>query len=100
MPNLTGGAVGAILTVTVIYPNGSPRDISTATTKRILITQPDGTVLTKTASFDTDGTDGVLTYTTIAGDLDLDGGTHRMRAYIDMPSYTGNTISENFEVDP
>ncbi len=98
MPNMTAGAVGAILTITVIYPNGSPRDISTATTKRILITQPDDTVLTKTASFSTDGTDGILTYTTIAGDLVE--GTSSMRAYIDMPSYTGNTISENFEVDP
>lgn len=100
MPNLSAGAIGAILTITVVE-DYAPFPLSTATTKQILITQPSGTVLTKTASFLTDGTDGVLTYTTIAGDLDLNGGTHRMRAYVVIPGgYTGYSHSENFEVDP
>lgn len=98
MPNLQAGAIGAVLTITVVE-NNAPLPLSTATTKQILITQPDGTVLTKTATFFTDGDDGVLTYTTVDGDLVE--GTSSMRAYVVIPGvYTGNSHSEMFEVDP
>jgi len=100
MPNLTAGMVGAVLTITVVE-NNAPLSLVAATTKQILITQPAGTVLTKNASFLTDGSDGVLTYTTIAGDLDMDGGTHQMRAYLVITGgITGYSHTENFEVDP
>lgn len=56
-------------------------DISSASTKQILLYKPDGTVLTKTASFFTDGTDGILTYSTISGDIDL-AGFWRIEAYV------------------
>ena len=48
-------------------------NLSSATTKQIIFTKPDGTKLTKTASFLTDGTDGIIYYTTISGDLDTCG---------------------------
>jgi len=98
MPNLTAGLVGGILTTTVLE-NNAPLSLVAATTKQILITQPDGTVLTKTASFYTDGSDGILTYTTIAGDLVE--GTSSMRAYLVITGgITGYSHTENFEVDP
>jgi len=60
-------------------------DISAATTKQILLYKPDGSVLTKTASFFTDGTDGILKYSTISGDIDI-AGFWRIEAYVVLGS--------------
>lgn len=45
-------------------------DVSSVTTKEIVFKKPSGTLVTKAASFDTDGTDGVIKYTTESGFLD------------------------------
>ncbi len=60
------------LKVTIIEDDAA-LDISTATVKSIIFQKPDGTILTKTATFLTDGTDGIIYYDTIAGDLDQSG---------------------------
>ncbi len=59
--------------IVVVEEDGEPLDISTATAKTLELTKPDGTVESKTAVFFTDGTDGKLLYTTIAGDMDVEG---------------------------
>jgi hypothetical protein len=48
-------------------------DISAYTPLQLTFAKPDGTTSTKTASFYTDGTDGKIYYTTIAGDIDMAG---------------------------
>lgn len=48
-------------------------DISGYTTLNIIFTKPDGTSVTKTALFVTDGTDGEIYYATVSGDLDQAG---------------------------
>ena len=48
-------------------------DVSAATTKEIVFGKPDGTVLTKAAAFFSDGTDGIIQYTTVSGDLSAAG---------------------------
>jgi hypothetical protein len=48
-------------------------DLSTATSKQLIFQKPDNTNLIKTASLYTDGTDGIIQYTTVAGDLDIVG---------------------------
>jgi len=48
-------------------------DISAASSKSILFRKPNGTVVTKTATFTTDGTDGSIYYTTDETDLDVAG---------------------------
>lgn len=53
--------------------DGSARDVSTYTTKQFIFRDPDGTATTKTADFDTDGSDGILKYTTVDGDIDAAG---------------------------
>jgi hypothetical protein len=58
-------------------------DISSATTTEFLIRKPDGTLLTVDADFYTDGTDGVLTYTTVEGDTDI-VGLYKFQARIEM----------------
>ncbi len=72
-------------------------DISTATTKQLIFEKPDGTIITRTASFVTDGTDGVIEYLSIAGDLDI-GGDWRIQAYIIMSGWTGRTDIVEFKI--
>ncbi len=60
-----------------------PIDVSTATVKTIYFTKPDGSTLTKTALFVTDGTDGQIHYSTIDGDLDQPG-LWKIQAYIEL----------------
>ena len=53
---------------------GTPADVSTATSLAICFLKPDQTVLTKTATFTNVGTDGLIQYTTVPGDIDQVGG--------------------------
>ena len=54
-----------------MYEGTSVKDISYATVaKEVIFKKPSGTVVTQTGSFFTDGTDGILTYTSTDGDLD------------------------------
>jgi hypothetical protein len=64
------GDIGTVFRVEVKNASGAVVDISSATSKTISFQKPDGTDVTQTASFTTDGTDGLLQYATLAGDLD------------------------------
>jgi hypothetical protein len=64
--------VGTVFELT-IKDGQATVDVSTTTAKQIIFRKPDGSTLTKTAAFVTDGTDGKIKYTTIAGDLDSSG---------------------------
>ena len=64
--------VGTTLTVT-IADEGTAVNISAAATKVIKLTKPDGTVLSKSASFTTDGTDGKMYWVAVSGDFDTVG---------------------------
>lgn len=57
--------------ITFLDQDGEVIDLTDAdiTAKRFLFKKPDGTVLTKTASFYTDGTDGIAKYLTLSTDL-------------------------------
>lgn len=72
---------GTELRVTVKDDADVVVDISSATTTEFLIRRPDGILLTVNADFYTDGTDGVLTYTTVDGDTDI-AGTYKFQAKI------------------
>lgn len=72
-------------------------DISSATTKNIIIERPDNTIITAMGSFMTNGTDGLLYYRTVAGDLNQ-AGIYNAQAYIEMPTFTGYTTPTNFTV--
>ena len=77
--------------------NTAAEDVSGATTKNIILKKPDGTKLTKAASFSTDGTDGYIEYTTIAGDIDT-VGDWELQAYIEEVSGGWYTDTANFKV--
>jgi hypothetical protein len=89
--------IGTLL-LTTIKDGTSVVDISGATTRQIILGKPDGTALTKSGTFTTDGTDGKLQYTTVSGDLNAIGWW-KIQAYI-VTSTGGEFRSdiENFEV--
>jgi hypothetical protein len=62
------GDVGAVIQVTFTSDGSTVIDIDDATTKQIKFEDPNGTVITKAAEYVTDGSDGVLKYTTVASD--------------------------------
>ena len=64
--------IGTDLQVT-ITESGAAIDINTTTARAIILKKPDGTEVTKSADFLTDGQDGVIHYTTEDGDIDQKG---------------------------
>lgn len=77
--------------------DGTAVDVSSATSKTIIFEKPDGTKVTQTATFFTDGTDGIIQYSSVSGDLDI-GGDWRLQGFIAMPSWTGHSDIVNFKV--
>lgn len=90
------GDIGVTFKVT-ISDCGTAVDISSASTKQILLYKPDGSLLTKSASFFTDGTDGILTYSTISGDVDV-AGFWRIEAHVIIGSSEYYSEIERFRV--
>lgn len=64
--------IGTDLRVT-IKEDGVVVDVSAATVIQIELTKPGGTKVLKTAVNLTDGTDGIISYVTLAGDIDRTG---------------------------
>jgi len=90
------GDIGTAFVVTV-KQGSNVIDISGATTAQILFEKPDGSVLTKTASLTTDGTDGKMQYASQSGDLSV-SGSWRLQGYLVLASWTGRTDVHTFEV--
>ena len=77
------GDVGTIIRIT-LKDGSTVVDISATTTKQLIFGKPCGAAsVTKTASFYTDGTDGILQYTTESGFLDTIG-IWTVEAYIEF----------------
>jgi hypothetical protein len=89
--------IGLVIRLTV-REKGQVSDISSATTKEMIFQRPDGTALTTSASFVTDGTDGKIYYKTVSGDLDQ-AGIWYVQSYIAMPDFTGDTSIVSFVVN-
>lgn len=73
MEEIRIGDIGTIFRGTIYDEDGNAQDISTATTKQLIFKKPDGTLLPKTATFFTDGTDGKLQYEVQVNDIDQIG---------------------------
>ena len=65
--------IGTIFRLTITDTAGVVIDVSTASTKFIYFQKPDGTKVKETAAFYTDGTDGIIQYTSVSGDIDQTG---------------------------
>lgn len=80
------GDVGTVITLTIYEDDGTTAvDVSSATTKTIYIKKPDGTVITGTASFTTDGSDGKIYYTVASGVISA-SGIYQVQGYVEIGS--------------
>jgi len=92
--NIQVGATNLLITLE-IKEGYAPLNISSATTKNIIIEKPDDTIITTTGSFITDGSDGLLYYRTSATDINQ-AGIYNVQAYLVMPDFTGYSTPVSF----
>lgn len=96
--NIHQGDIGTVFTVTIIDDTTSAAiDVSTATTKQIIFRKPDKSLLTATATFTTDGSDGKITYSTVSGDLSQPG-LWKIQGKVIAPTFTNSTENSTFNV--
>lgn len=94
------GVTGLVITITVKNDAGLPLDLSQTVTKEFRIKTPSDAVLTRVAANVTDGGDGQLTYTSVAGDIE-EVGIYRVQVYLDeVLGWKGGTDLLIFEVAP
>lgn len=72
MDKISINDIGTSLQI-VVKESDAVVDISTATAKAIILKKPGGEEVEKAAAFLTDGTDGIVAYSTQAGDIDQKG---------------------------
>lgn len=90
------GDIGTKLLITVT-DDGQVVDISSAISLSIFIKKPDGTILTRVGSLETDGTDGKMYYITVSGDLDK-AGSYKIQGQVVLPSGSYYTSTATFKV--
>lgn len=90
------GDIGTKLLVTVT-DDGSIVDISSASSLSIFIKKPNGTILTRVGTLETDGTDGKMYYITVPGDLDA-AGAYKIQGQVVLPSGSYYTSTATFKV--
>ena len=91
------GDVGTVFRLSIVDTAGTAIDVSTATVKYIYFQDPSGVKTQKTAAFYTDGTDGKIQYTTIAGDIDK-VGTWMVQGYVETSLGKFWTEKDSFKV--
>lgn len=77
--------IGTQVVDTLIDQDGQIIDLAPTTVRQMIFRKTDGTILTKTASLLTDGSDGKLAYSMINGDLDQ-VGKWVQQSYIELPT--------------
>lgn len=70
------GQFGFTITHQYLLADGTPADISGATSIVLHLEKPDGTTHVRTGALESDGLDGTVAYLVVDGDLDQ-GGTWR-----------------------
>jgi hypothetical protein len=88
--------IGTTLIGTVL-DSGIAVDISSASTIQMIIKKPDQTTSTKTASFNTDGTDGKMKYVTVSGDIDQ-AGNYKIQGKVILGTATYFSSVSTFKV--
>jgi len=89
--------IGTKFLLTVRDDDG-PVDISSASVKKIIFEKPDKTIVEKTASFETDGSDGKIYYITEDPSILDKKGYWRIQAEITMGGGTWRSSVETFHV--
>ena len=90
--------IGLAISLRIKDDDGNIINISTATTKTLHFLKPDRTAVSKTASFYTDGTDGIITYSLESGFLDT-VGIWEVEGYVIMSGVKPTTTKAKFRVE-
>jgi hypothetical protein len=92
------GDIGTIFEVTLM-DDVTPVDVSAASVMEIVFRKSDGTtIVTNTATFTTDGTDGKIEYKTVL-DTELDvKGNWRIQGKVTLPSGSWSSDIDTFKV--
>ena len=90
--------VGTVLRVQVLDQDGQAVDITSATGLVLTLQRPDGTKVTKTPTKEV-GTQGWLTYTVVAEDLDQ-AGWWKLQTVVTFTSAVYHSSIESFQVYP
>ncbi len=75
------GDFGGVIEIEMVDQDLVVADISGAAVKEILLRKPNGTLLTKTAEFVSDGTDGKIDCSIASGDFD-EAGTWKVQGKV------------------
>jgi len=92
--------IGTVILTTIndcVSGVSSPLDVSSAISVSLVLKSPSGISNTKTASFNTNGSDGKIKYTTVDGDLN-EVGTWRMQAVVNFPTSSFRSNVKTFRV--
>ena len=89
--------IGTIFRLTITDTSGTAIDVSTATIKYFYFQKPDRSKIKRTAEFYDDGTDGIIQYTSVAGDIDQDGSWN-IQGYVETSSGNFYTQMASFQV--
>ena len=91
------GDIGTIFEVTLM-DDVVPVDVNSATAKKIIFEKPDGTIVENDATFKTDGSDGIIRYTTsLASELDQ-SGNWKIQANVTLPIGQWSSDIDRFKV--
>jgi hypothetical protein len=91
--------IGTKFNFTILDESGTVIDLSVATFKELRFSKPDGSVVTKTPTLTTNGTDGKVYYVTILNDLDQ-VGEWKVQFKTDLPAWQGYSDIGKFKVYP
>lgn len=72
-------------------------DVGVASVMEVKFRRPDYSAFTRTGTLYTDGSDGIIEYVTIAGDLDAEG-TWSIQAVVTLPTGIWNSSVESVKV--
>src|SRR5262245_42640865 len=98
MESVQKEAIGVAIICT-IKEDGVAVDVSTVSTKQIIFRKPDGSTVTKTATFTSGGTDGKIQYTTVSGFLDMVGVWECQGYVVFAAGFDGRSDVQQFKVD-
>lgn len=101
LPDIHKNDVGTELVVAFVDEDGDIINISSASTKQILLRKPGSAAVAYPGDFDTDGSDGLLKYVTtkVLGVYDLDrAGTWSIQGYVIVGTDEYHTAKSTFEV--
>lgn len=91
------GDTGTSLRILFEDENEAVLDISAASTKEMLLKKPDGTLITLTGIFVTDGTDGLIEFITLSGTFNIPG-RWKIQGHIISGGSDWHSTTDNFKV--